>query len=250
MSYRVKITDFEGPLDLLLHLIQEDELDITELSLALIVDQYMEYIHQAGELNLEVETSYIVVLAELLEIKSRALLPAPPQIGPDEEEVPESDLIERLREYKRIKEAAEQLEVLHRYSSICFPRAKFVTRHTEKILLSVTPSDLLNAFEEVIERRVESSRIVTVRRPAILIADMIEGVWQLVMKERLLKFAALAATCSTRAELVAAFVALLELARRRKLRLLQQTWKEELEIECLSGRPAKKDKEEGSDDNG
>ncbi|MCD6309128.1 MAG: segregation/condensation protein A [Candidatus Eremiobacteraeota bacterium] len=242
MSYRVKITDFEGPLDLLLHLIQKEELDICELSLALIADQYLDYVQHARELNLEIETSYIVIFAELLEIKSRVLLPTPLPASVDEEDVPESDLVERLREYKRLKEGANQLELLHRYSSICYPRSRFVNPYGDRMVLSVTPSDLVTAFEEVMERRAESKKIVTIRRPAILMADKIDDIWRIVLKERFLEFAMIASTCSTRAELVASFVALLELARRRKLRLLQKNWKDNLKIECLSGKSNKKKK--------
>ncbi len=108
-TYQVKLPVFEGPLDLLLHLIEREELDITEVSLAQVTNQYVDYLAQFGERQLDNLADFLVVAAKLLLIKSRVLLPQPPLTSTSEEEEDADDLVRQLIEYKRFKEAALRL---------------------------------------------------------------------------------------------------------------------------------------------
>ena len=107
MRYEVKINEFEGPLDLLLHLIKQSNIDIYEISLEEITNQYLDYIKQMEKLNLDIASEYLVMASELLEYKSRSLLPKK-EIEDDEyEEDPKEELIKRLVDYKKYKEVTE-----------------------------------------------------------------------------------------------------------------------------------------------
>ena len=106
-TYNIKINEFEGPLDLLLHLIKKDNINIYEISITKITQDYLDYIHKMEELNIEVASSYLVMAAELMEIKSASLLPQKPkEEGEDEEEVSKEALINKLVEYQKYKELA------------------------------------------------------------------------------------------------------------------------------------------------
>ena len=106
MDYSIKIDEFEGPLDLLLHLIKEDNIDIYDISIDKITKDYLDYINKMEELNINVASSYLVMAAELMEIKSKSLLPSnkKEEVSENEEEVSRERLISKLIEYKKYKE--------------------------------------------------------------------------------------------------------------------------------------------------
>src|SRR3989338_9239973 len=123
MSYRVKLEIFEGPLDLLLYLIKKEELEIHDIPIAKITEQYLEYLELMKILDLNIAGEFLVMAATLMHIKSRMLLP-PEAIAPEEEEEedPRAELIRKLLEYKKFKEAAGQLSVMEREQSKVFVR--------------------------------------------------------------------------------------------------------------------------------
>ena len=156
MSYRVKLQTFEGPLDLLLFFIKRDELDIYDIPISKITKEFLEYLHLLQELDLEVAGDFIVMAAELMQIKVKMLLPKAP--GEDEEEDPRADLVRRLLEYKRYKEASTVLSRLEDESNKLFYRQSFQSdpkvmtlEDQEESLKHVTMYNLIASFKKVLD---------------------------------------------------------------------------------------------------
>ena len=156
MPYRIKLQTFEGPLDLLLFFIKRDELDIYDIPIAKITKEFLEYIQMLQELDLEIAGDFIVMAAELMQIKVRMLLPKAP--GEEEEEDPRADLVRRLLEYKRFKEASTVLSSLEDESGKLFYRlgfhsdSKTVSLEDQGVSLkNVTMFNLISSFKRVLD---------------------------------------------------------------------------------------------------
>ena len=156
MSYRVKLQEFEGPLDLLLFFIKRDELDIYDIPISRITKEFLEYMHFMQELDLEVAGEFIVMAAELMQIKVKMLLPKAP--GEEEEEDPRAELVRRLLEYKRFKEASGVLSLLEDESVKLFYRQAFNAdpkkisiEDQEESLKHITMYNLISAFKRVLD---------------------------------------------------------------------------------------------------
>lgn len=220
-----KTAVFEGPLDLLLHLIGELEIDIYDIPIAQITDQYLEYIHTMKELKLDVAGDYIVMAASLLAIKSRTLLPQKPvMVAEDEQgyegEDPREELVEQLVAYKKFKEIAVDLKTKEKERQQLFTKAPLplvekavvVTEDEER----VTMADLLGAFHKMMRRKKLAKPLqTTVARSEISIEDRMADMIELIKgsKEAVL-FETLFETAS-RSMLVVSFLALLELMKRQ-----------------------------------
>ncbi|MFD2214184.1 MULTISPECIES: segregation/condensation protein A [Metabacillus] len=165
MQYHVKINAFEGPLDLLLHLINRLEIDIYDIPVSEITEQYMLYIHTMQELHLDIASEYLVMAATLLSIKSRMLLPKQEEelfedeFGEEPEEDPRDELMRRLIEYRKYKEAADDLRTLEEGRSQVFTKApsdlsEYVSDSQQQIdSLNVTIYDMLGAFQKMLRRK-------------------------------------------------------------------------------------------------
>jgi segregation and condensation protein A len=156
MSYRVRLTEFEGPLDLLLFFIKRDELDIQNIPISRITQEFLEYLHLMASLDLEVAGDFIVMAAELMQIKVRMLLPKAAE--GEEEEDPRADLVRRLLEYKRFKEASGLLSTLEDESRKLHYRQAFgmdpkqvTLEDQEESLRSITMFNLISAFKRVLD---------------------------------------------------------------------------------------------------
>lgn len=154
--YRVKLQEFEGPLDLLLFFIKRDELDIYDIPISRITKEFLEYLHFMQELDLEVAGDFIVMAAELMQIKVKMLLPRTP--GEEEEEDPRAELVRRLLEYKRFKEASGVLASLEHESVKLFYRQGFhsdpkkvTLEDQEESLKNITMFNLISAFKRVLD---------------------------------------------------------------------------------------------------
>lgn len=156
MDYVVALPQFDGPLDLLLHLIKEQDIDICDLNIETITKQYLDYIHKMEELNLDIASSYLVMAAELIEMKSRILLPS---INDEEDTVdnPKEELINRLIEYKRYKELTGEFKQLEEQRSEVFTKLPSYSliedENISKIDENLTINDLLEAFKKFLDRR-------------------------------------------------------------------------------------------------
>ena len=228
-AYKVKLDVFEGPLDLLLYLVRKDEMDIYDISIERITKQYLEYLEQMESIDVEVGGEFIVMAANLLYIKSRTLLPVDLQ-GPVEEEGEDEDprweLIRQLIEYKKFKEAAGDLRTREELSTKLFGRTPSAPPSDGGATLlagEVGALDLIAAFQRVldrIEKRKGAEREIEADR--FTVSEKIEYVLKILPEREALKFEELFAGQTTRGEVVATFLALLELVRLRHVVVEQE----------------------------
>lgn len=157
MEYKIEMPEFEGPLDLLLHLIKQSNIDIQNISIDEITKQYLNYINIMEEMNLNVASEYLVMAAELLEIKSSSLLPKKEQIEDDYEDDPKENLIKRLLEYEQYKNLTDNFKQLEEYRQEIFtrePNSLIEYKETDKELdLGVDLNDLINALSNFIKQK-------------------------------------------------------------------------------------------------
>jgi segregation and condensation protein A len=224
LPYHVRIENFEGPLDLLLHLIKKNEINIYDIPIALIAQQYLEYIEAMKDLNLNVAGDFLVMAATLLQIKSKMLLPAD-ETAQDEEDGPDprEELVRRLLEYKAYKEAATQLDGQEKMWREIFSReqAPSVPVETDETLLEhVSLFDLVDALQGILDRNPGKPLIeiipdsLTVRERMNAILEMLEG-------KDSVSFVDLFGRASHRLVVIVTFLAMLELIRLRVARVFQ-----------------------------
>jgi segregation and condensation protein A len=222
-SYQVALPVFEGPLDLLLHLIEREELDITQVSLAQITNQYLEYLGHLSERDPDSLADFLVVAAKLLLIKSRVLLPQPPaSISPEDEDVGQ-DLIQQLIEYKRFKEAAHWLRQLDERGMQSYIRLAGVPTMDQIVDLGeVTLDDLLAAVCDVLAvKPPEPSVNGAVAPVTISISDQMDLIERKTSKGRPLSFRRLLGRATTRMEVIVTLLALLELVKQLRVSMRQ-----------------------------
>ncbi len=228
-AYQVRLEVFEGPLDLLLYLVRKDEVDIYDISIERITRQYLEYLEAMESVDVEVGGEFIVMAANLLYIKSRTLLPADQQ-GPVEEETEEDDprweLIRQLIEYKKFKEAAGSLREREEAAQRLFgrpPSAPPPDPGASLMVGEVGVLDLVRAFQRVLERldRQEATRDIAADH--FTVSGKIDFILRILSEGTTILFEELFAGQATRGEVVATFLALLELVRLRHLVVEQES---------------------------
>lgn len=225
-GYRVALPMFEGPLDLLLHLVKKHELDILNIPIAFITERYVAYIKLLDELNIDVASEYLLMAATLVHIKSRMLLPNAPSDETDEaldeEELdPRAELVRRLLEYQKYKLAAEQLGGRNLLGRDVFPRGS-----SEEVasgqpgLEAVSMFKLLDAFQQVLERT-QKTKEHQIDFERFSITEKISELVDRLNVEKKLVFHEIFTPDSSRAELIITFLAILEMTRLRLTRLTQ-----------------------------
>lgn len=225
-GYLVHLDNFAGPLDLLLHLIQQDELEIWEISISRITAQYLEYLDRMRALNIEIAGEFLVMAAALMRIKSRKLLPRiEPLTDDDDQPATEEELIERLLTYKSFKQAAELLRVRAEETGPRFPRGfrPILPEDYEYPLAEVDLYALIAALNAVDERAQRSAEPVhEVHLEDIRLEDRVSEVLaRLEESGGRLAFSSLFAAGARRLEIAVTFLAILELARQQVVTLLQ-----------------------------
>jgi len=233
-DYKVKLEVFEGPLDLLLYLIKQDEIDIYDVSLERITRQYLEYLHAFKELNIELAGEFIVMAANLIYLKSRSLLPVdqqPPEEDAEEHD-PRWDLIRQLIEYKKFKEAATELHLRQLKQERIFAREGSSGSDLQEPLRleEVGIFQLINAFQTVLKRIEARKDVQEIFAERFSVSEKIEVILQRVANNTRLRFSDLFGDVVSRVEVVVTFLALLELIRLRQVRALQKNMFEEIEI--------------------
>jgi len=233
-SYKVQIPVYEGPLDLLLHLIERAELDITAVSLAAVTDQYLSHLQGLEQIKPDEISSFLVIAAKLVQIKSEALLPRPPQREAGEED-PGMTLVEQLKLYKSFKEIGLWLEQrqelgLHSYLRIAPP-----PKVEAKLDLSnLTLEGLLAAAESALARAEDKKALGTViAPPRVTIREKIELITRSMKNIQRLTFSSLITDSATRIEIVVTFLALLELIKRYHVVAQQEVLFGEIEFERI-----------------
>lgn len=227
-EWRVDLPVFEGPLDLLLHLVKVNEVPITEIPVARVCDQFHEYLRLMEELNLDIAGEYIYEAAQLIHIKSKMLLPRPKKTADgEEEEDPREDLIQRLLEYQRLKGVAQtwaEVDSMRRGVWPPEPRPQDVPAPEEREvdLGDVSLYDLLSALKETMERYDrEHPPPFRTRRASFTVQDQVQRLLDRMDPGRPFDFLDDIKNLSCRAEAIAAFLAILELARLQLVRLHQ-----------------------------
>ncbi len=224
---------FEGPLDLLLYLIKKDNLDITEISIAAITHQYMDYITLIGTLRFELAAEYLVMAATLAEIKSRMLLPKP-AIAMDEEEDPTANLIRRLQEYERFKRAAEDLDELPRMYRDVFPvQVEFPPLEAKQLLPEADLKHLLRALNGVLQRA-EMFTSHQIKREPLSVRERMTLVLERINSEDFITFERLFDYKEGKAGVVVTFLACLELLKGALIELVQTELLGPIHVRALS----------------
>lgn len=236
-EYKVKLEVFEGPLDLLLYLIKKDEVDIYDIRIERITQQYLDFMEAFKVLDLEVAGEFVVMAANLIYLKSRALLPA--HVQPPEEEAEEDDprwdLIRQLVEYKKFKDAAAQLSQREVEQSQLYARMSDpADAQAERPLGDVSVFDLINAFNQVLKRiESKSEDLREIFEENYTVSDKIDLVMKMTGSGVPLKFTELFASAASRAEIVVTFLALLELIRLKQLTCVQDGTFGEIELQRI-----------------
>ncbi len=218
----LRLPVFEGPLDLLLHLIRINEINVQDIPIADITRQYDAYLDLMKELDLQVAGDYLVMAATLVHIKSKMLLPQPPA-GTEPEEDPRAELVRQLLEFERFKQAAEALRALEEGREDVFLRPGDPLAAFEgEAWLAVGLFDLLTAFKRVMENAL-SARAIEIAREEISIAEKIAWILEALASGRARVFQELLGALPSRPEMVVAFLALLELIRLGRVRAAQRS---------------------------
>jgi len=246
---RLVLEGFEGPLDLLLHLIRKNEISITDIPILEICQQYDEYLNLMHELNLDVAGEYLVMAATLAHIKSRMLLPAPPAVEGETPEDPRAELVRQLVEYQRAKAAAEMLRDRDEAEGMSFPRGHGgddpLGPYRDETLLDVSLFELISAFQGLIQNMADSTPL-HVHREEISVADKISWILDRLEGIAAVRFQALILELPTRAERIVAFLAILELLRLRLISATQSRPVGEIVISRASAAD-EPDEEEGKE---
>jgi len=223
VPYTFRLEMFEGPLDLLLHLINKNELDITNIPIALITDQYLDYLRLMKVLNLDVAGEYLLMAATLLHIKSKTLLPSPSEEEEEEGEDPRAELVRRLLEYHKYKEVALELERRPLLDRDVFIRLIPLDTEEppEEERIEVNLFELLEAFRGVLER-VKAETVHEVILDRLSVEEKVQEILSLLQREnRSIAFHLLFSEKASRREIIVTFLAILELVKMKLIRIFQ-----------------------------
>lgn len=233
----ISLPVFEGPFDLLLHLIRENQVDIYDIPIAMITAQYMEYLSAMEALDLEIASSFLVMAATLLAIKARMLLPPAEDTAEEgEEEDMREALVHDLLEYMRFKEAAQGLQTLREDARLHYSRPNVEELYlnlfsAENPLSGKTLDDLSLAFAQVLKKLEGREDMLDIPREQVTVRDKLRDILAALReKPRGLPFSAIFAACRSKMECVVAFLALLELMRQLRVRVGQSSLFDEIYV--------------------
>jgi segregation and condensation protein A len=223
-DYAIKLDIFEGPLDLLLYLIKKNEVDIYNIPIALVTEQYLEYLKIIKELNLDLAGEYLVMASTLIHIKSRMLLP-PPEEPEEEEEDPRAELVRQLLEHKTFKEVAENLGSRPLLERDVFTRAAILPEEMkeptgEEELVEVSVFELIEAFHRIVSQ-MDKKELMEIDLEKLSLADIINEVMDRLTVTKNLNFEDLLGGRKDRRRIIYTFLALLELIKLRMVKAYQ-----------------------------
>jgi segregation and condensation protein A len=241
-DYKVQFDVFEGPLDLLLYLVRKEEVDIYDVNLTRIATQFVEYIELMRELDLDVAGEFLVMASTLMLIKSRELLPVDQQVqteGEEDEDDPRWELIRQLVEYKKFKDAAAHLQGRESEQEQVYPRlpSRFDVSAADVPRPEVSLFDLLSAVNQVLQRYQQRQGPREIFEDRWTVSEKIEQLRKLIEERPQLRFSELFEGTISRSEVVATFLAILELIRLRVLSVRQTSAFSEIEICRVESRP-------------
>lgn len=238
MELDLKINEFEGPLDLLLHLIKENKMDIFDIKIEKITEQYLSYIKKQESMNLEVDSEYLVLASELIEIKSKLLLPHEKETIDEVESDPREELMNRLLEYQAYKEITKTLKEKELIRQEIYTKApsslkEFVDSDTD-IKMDVTLDDLVDAFQKFLERKKESKPLTTkVTENEITVSSRRSDIKLILSKGKRVSFFKLFPVY-TKEYVVATFLAVLEMVKNKEIIITQNDTFDDIVCEVRS----------------
>lgn len=244
MDLSVKLASFEGPLDLLLHLIEKNKVNIYDIPIAMITEQYMEVLAAMQEERLENLSEFLVMAATLLDIKARMLLPKP-EAEAEEEGDPRAELVARLLEYRKYKLLSGELRERQEGSERYYYREKQLPREVERykppvdldtLLSGLDSEKLLRICEEILRRNADKadpvhSHFGEIEREAVKIGDRLDYVRTVVKKTGRHSFRSLLGKSASRLEIVVTFMAILELIKTGEIRLTEDSTRDDFSLE-------------------
>jgi len=238
-TYKLKLENFEGPLDLLCHLIEKNKMNIYDISIVEITDQYLEYINSIKEDNLEITGDFLVMATNLLYLKSKELLPVPKQ---EEEEDSKEELIKKLVEYKQIKEAAEIMKQnTEEYSKLYYKEAEDIEIKIEKRIEKEYDSNIIpNIFLKIAKLNMNKLNHnaddvnILIERNKVTVRSKIKEILKTLIKHNKMIFNKVFSLQNrSRSEVVTAFLAMLELSRSNKIKITQEYTYADIQIEKI-----------------
>jgi segregation and condensation protein A len=221
--YRINLPVYEGPLDLLLDLIRRQEMDVHNIPVAKVTEQYLDYLHQLEKLDIDVSADFIYMAATLIHIKSKMLLPADPLAGPDAQEDPRDELVHRLLEHEKFKNAAQLLYQKQQIEDHVWsrPDRALYTGDAIEGELVVSLVDLLKIFQRILERRKEVTKF-ELQHESVTIAQMMDRLRrQLTQNDEPVSLIEFFDVCETRNAMIVALLAVLEMVRMQAVILVQ-----------------------------
>lgn len=238
-ALRVRLASFDGPLDLLLHLVRVNEVDITNIPILEIAAQYDAYLELMRELDLEIAGDYLVMAATLVHIKSRLLLPPDPTL--EEEEAKDdahAELSRQLVEYQRLKQAAENLHAIDSVRSLIWTRDGRIPEEFEgEELLAVELFDVIAAFKKLLDRLGDDAKL-QLKRDDVSVADKIVWLTELLQSRGSADLLELLAGLPNRTERIASFLAVLEMVRLQIIVLFQRATQGAIRVALRNDAPA------------
>lgn len=230
-DYTIKLPVFEGPFDLLLHLIRQNEIEIYDIPIAQITDQYLAYLQHMEELDLEIASSFLVMAATLLSIKAKMLMPkpAPTEEAEGEESDARAGLVRDLLEYLMFKDAAQAMNQLYEEQKHYIPRDNEAEQYAnlfsgENPLDGKTLDDLERAFQKVLQKAKDKGKLLLeIQREQVTLRDCLEHLYQLLQQRpQGLVFSDAFADCCSKMQLIVTFLALLELVHQGVVKVTQK----------------------------
>lgn len=215
MIIQVALPAFQGPLDLLLHLIKQNKVDIYNIPISLITKQYLEYLELMKELDLEIASEFLVMAATLIYIKSKMLLPKQDQ--PEQEEDPTKELVEQLIEYEKIKEASNFLKERYQFWSKAFPRN--TSKEKEVFLEELSIFDLFHAFKKLLDKPQPK---IYIPKEEVKVEEKLNQILNVLKFKKSITFQELFSPNSSKLEIIVTFLALLELLRLKIVKAYQK----------------------------
>lgn len=239
MNIEFRINEFEGPLDLLLHLIKESKMDIMNIEIESITKQYMDYLEEQEKMNLEIASEYLVLASELLEIKSKMLLPSYKDENEEEEEDPREQLINRLLEYQAYKEITKVLQEKESLRREIYTKSpeniKNYIDEVKEINIDVSLDDLVEAFKRYLQRKQDNKPLKTkVTVNEISVSSRRHDIKRLLKTKKKVSFFELFPVLS-KEYVVATFLAILEMAKSQELKITQNDTFDDIICEVVSG---------------
>jgi len=237
MGLTIRLGEFEGPLDLLLHLIKKEEIDIWNIPIARVTEQYLEYLEIMKNLNINVASEWLLMAATLIYIKSRMLVPQEPAVeeSNEDQEDPRKELVYQLLEHQKFKNAAEMLFTREEVENAVWSKPPTEVLEESETITAVTLFDLLQSFNEIV-KRFESLNTIELSQEEVTIEQRLADLRKYFLVHDTLLFSAFFAEAKSKQFLIVTFLALLELVRLREIWLYQKSAFDEIHVVKLKGK--------------